>query len=241
MDPTTNLRRKASDGASALTAFVLEKLGDGTWAAGDRLPTERELQRQFGIARNTLRRSLDALEKQGRITRHVGRGTFAAAATDQHSGQCSQNSELESRIHQASPAEIMDVRLIIEPQAAYVAAGRATGNDLTYLGECLARSEAATSVAEFEHWDGTLHERIIAAAGNALLADIYAVVSAVRKTAAWGKLKERSLTPERRTMYEHQHRHIVAALHERDAETSRESVCEHLLLVRDNLLGAGRG
>jgi DNA-binding FadR family transcriptional regulator len=235
MQSQTNLRRKASDGASALMAFIVGRLDDGTWSAGDKLPTERELQVQFGIARNTLRRSLVALEKQGRITRHVGRGTFVSGQEDRGGA-----GELERRIHQSSPAEIMDVRLLIEPQAIEVAAGRATGDDIAFMLECLTRSEAATTIAEFEDWDGALHERMMGAAGNALLSDIYAVVSGVRKTAAWGKLKERSLTPQRRALYERQHRSVVNALRERDAEMARQMLCEHLIAVRDNLLGVGR-
>ncbi len=92
-------------------------------------------------------------------------------------------------------------------------------------------------VPEFEHWDGMLHVAIIGATKNRLLVDIYEAINDVRRQAEWGKLKERTVTVERRTTYQEQHRRIVAALHDRDPEQARAALRDHLVLVRSNLLG----
>lgn len=208
------------------------------WKPGDRLPTERELGERFRLARNTLRRGLIALESEGRITRHVGRGTFVARP-EVAAGAAGPATEagLMSRILRASPAEVMDIRLMIEPQAIERATTRASSDDLDVMRDCLRRSEAATSVREFEHWDGALHERIVAAARNGLLTTFYDAVNLVRRQAEWGRLKERSLTPERRRAYEAQHRRIVQALRDRDPDQAVSALREHLMAVRQNLLG----
>ncbi len=216
--------RGAPRGLGAALAFVRRQIDEGAWRPGDRLPNERELAQRFGLARNTLRRGLGALEAEGAITRHVGRGTFVAAPAGA--------AGLEARFERASPAEIMALRLLLEPQAIELAAARATADDLVFLRDCLGRSEAASTIRGFEEWDGKLHQRIVQVARIELLCDIYAAIDAARRTAAWGKLKDRSLTPELRTRYEEQHRSIVEALVQRDAERARAEMRAHLAAVQ---------
>jgi GntR family transcriptional regulator len=58
-------------------AAILRALTDGTWKPGDRLPTETELSRTFGVSEGTVRQAVIALVKEGRLTRRSGKGTFA--------------------------------------------------------------------------------------------------------------------------------------------------------------------
>uniref|UniRef100_UPI002FCC1B16 GntR family transcriptional regulator n=1 Tax=Hydrogenophaga sp. TaxID=1904254 RepID=UPI002FCC1B16 len=58
--------------------FVSRKIQDGTWKAGDRLPSEHELVVQFGLSRMTVNRALRELVEQGRIKRIAGVGSFVA-------------------------------------------------------------------------------------------------------------------------------------------------------------------
>ena len=71
--------------------------------------------------------------------------------------------------------------------------------------------------------------------GGAWLAT--AELSAVRQQAEWGKLKNRIVTPERRIRYQEEHREIVQALRERDAESARAAIVAHLQHARRNLFG----
>jgi DNA-binding FadR family transcriptional regulator len=108
-------------------------------------------------------------------------------------------------------------------------------NDLAAMETCLKGCEDARSVAEFEEWNGRLHQTIVAAARNRLLSDIYDAINGVRRSTEWGKLKERSLTAERRAAYIRHHRAIVTALNERDAERVRREIRNHLIAVKDGL------
>lgn len=228
----TNARGRARAAAGAVRSFIEERIREGTWPVGYQLPTERELVERFGIARNTIRKTLRALEEHGTIVRHVGRGTFVALPRAEND-----EPDLVRRIDRASPAEIMEARLLIEPDVIALATARASADDLAAMDECLRCAERATSVAEFEHWDGQLHQTILGAARNGLIADIYAAINGVRRQAKWSKLKERTLTPERRALYQEQHRRIVAALRERDPDEARRTMREHLTAVAANLLG----
>jgi DNA-binding FadR family transcriptional regulator len=219
---------------SAAALYIEHQIDEGTWKPGDKLPTERDLVERFGIARNTLRKSLDRLEASGKITRQVGRGTFVAHSP---AANFSSGDDLATKILRASPAEIMDVRLMIEPQAGELSAASATADDFEMLEQCLWGGEAAVEVSEFEDWDGRLHQKIIDAARNQLLSDIYAALNKVRNSAAWGKLKARSLTAERRALYLDQHRGIVAALRNRDPDLARDMIRTHLLSVKASFRG----
>ncbi|MBU2286014.1 MAG: GntR family transcriptional regulator, partial [Gammaproteobacteria bacterium] len=64
-------------------AFVTQRIQDGSWPPGHRLPSESELVAQFGIARMTVNRALRELVEQGRIVRMAGVGSFVAEARPQ--------------------------------------------------------------------------------------------------------------------------------------------------------------
>lgn len=219
--------------AVALREQILDRLQSGAWPAGHRLPTEREFAETFGLSRSTVRRTLAELKAQGLITQTVGSGTYAAppaAAADVLAG-------LRADALATSPAQLMAARLALEPAIAAMVVEHARPADLAYLEECCARAEQAGSFEEFEHWDGALHEAIAAAAHNPLIDSVFQLMSVARTHAAWGALKRKSLTDERRAAYQQEHRALVAALVDRDAARATELARAHLLRVRQNLLG----
>jgi DNA-binding FadR family transcriptional regulator len=225
-------RPRKQTSTDRLLRSLQEAIDSGRWKPGERIPTERALSDHYGVARNTIRRALQQLEDTGRIIRHVGRGTFVQQT------KRSQPDNLARRIENASPNEIMEVRLIIEPQAAECAAARANGAELDAMAECLKKGERAATVAEFEMWDGLFHQTIIAACRNQLLIDIYDAINAVRRKADWAALKERVVTPARRSITQKQHRTILAALRKRDAQRAGLEMRKHLLDVRRSLVGS---
>lgn len=229
-------RARAADAVGAIIERIEANIADGTWGPGSRLPTERELEEEFGVARNTLRKGLKTLEGAGQIVRHVGRGSFVAQ--DSVENAAAPKPTLLDRVIGSSPAEVMEVRLVLEPWAASLAASRATAADLAHMRECLVHSEAAEDVPTFEIWDGKLHECIIASAKNELLQGLYEAINMARHQPEWMKLKERTVTPERRASYEHHHRQIVEALGERNADAAADLIREHLIAVRIGLVGS---
>ncbi len=211
---------------------IAAKIDKGIWPEGHQLPPERILAEEYGMARNTVRSALRRLEQEGQLVRHVGRGTFVRGAGK------SGGSHLMGRMAEASPADLMETRLVIEPQVAVLAANRASEEDLAQIEQALRQSIMAKGTAEFEHWDGRLHLGIFRAAKNELLIDYCESVNAARNQPSWYRLKQRSLTTDLRYLYDKQHTAIVTALKERDGEASRQALQGHLETVRQNLLGA---
>jgi DNA-binding FadR family transcriptional regulator len=218
----------ALGGAAAVLELIEREIAARGVGPGGRLPTERELAQSSGQSRTAVRRALEILEADGRVVRHVGRGTFLAPAVP---GPGSAGAVA------TSPAEIMAVRLLIEPRMMPLAVAAATQADFDEIQRCLAGGEEAASFEDFETWDAALHRAFAAATHNSLLASVMRMVSDARDQPLWGTLKRRSSTPERRDAYRREHRAIARALAERHAEAATDAMREHLLRVRANILG----
>jgi len=218
-------------GADRIASDIVRRIQTGEWPDGYRLPPERELAATYGLARNTVRRALDALDH--RLVRIVGRGTYV------RNGQREAAHPSAERLKLASPADVMEMRLIIEPQAAALAATRASAEELAGIQDMLRRSVTARGTAGFEEWDAALHLAIFRATKNALLIEYCEAINAARHQPHWYRLKQRSVTEGVRRQYDSEHTAIVAALLQRDAEAARRLVHRHLQHVSENLLAIG--
>src|SRR5690606_11832347 len=185
---------------------------------------------QFKTSRGSVRRVLAALREQGWITQSVGSGTFAARPA-----HAVDDDALAVSTEQTSPAELMEARLLIEPLMPALIVRNATRADFSRMHECLVKGEQAKSIEDVEHWDGELHQALAQATHNHFFLQVLALTNQVRQQGDWGRLKRDSLTPGRRADYEHQHRMIVEALEDRDAERARTALVAHLEQIRHNL------
>lgn len=212
---------------------LLEDIRSGRLHAGDRLPTERELSERWQIGRSLVRRVLADLKEHGLITQLVGSGTYVSTdAAEKLQGSAEGLAAMET-----SPAELMEARVLLEPVILQMVIRHATQADFVKMEECCARAEAAQTLEEFEHWDGALHQAIADATHNNFARSMFKMMNGVRERGDWGMLKKRSVTPERRAIYQQEHRDLVAALKRRDAEAARELMEAHLVQVRRNMFG----
>lgn len=225
--------------AASVRAALLGKIQRGDLAVGDQLPAERAIAQQYGVARNTIRAALARLEGEGILARQVGRGTYVASDGGARGiARGGRGAGLGQRMREASPADLMEVRLIIEPQAAALAAARARAEDLDLLQDALRNSLSARGLAEFEYWDARLHLAVFEVARNTVLIDYCAAINAVRDEPAWYQLKKRTVTQDRRAEYDSQHSTLVAAIADHDGARAEAAMRTHLLSVRKALLGA---
>ena len=212
----------------ALRELLSQGAENGTLVPGSKLPTERVLVDRFEAPRSAVRRALETLEIEGLITRHVGRGTFLTEAATR---------KVDGAPADTSPAEIMQVRLLLEPQVATLAARVGTQADLDRITECLDGGGACEDFEGFEAWDTRLHRAIAQATHNGLLMTMFDVLSTARALPVWGTLKRRTSSPERRRGYHAEHTAVVDALRDRDPEGAGDAMRVHLQNVSDNLLG----
>lgn len=222
----------------SLEAMLLEQLRTQQWRAGHRLPTERELSASTGLGRAGVRRVLARLKERGLISQTVGSGTYVTeAASELLARQTQHLRDHAAGVSATSPAELMSARMVLEPAIVEMVVLHARPDDFERMLECCDRAEAATTLEDFEHWDGRLHEVIAEAAHNSFILAVFRLMTQARNQAEWGQLKRRSVTPERRLSYQAEHRALVQALIERDATLAREHCLSHLAHVRQNMMG----
>ncbi len=227
-----NVRESSKRKMDEIVAYIGERIGRGEWSAGSRIPTEKELIKQFSAARNTVRKALATLEAAGTIERHVGRGTFVRRTGT--GAQTAMPGGVD--LADASPDEVNEIRVVLEPSMAELVVARATRAEIERARECYENTLKSATMEEYEHWDAELHAVIISAARNTLLVRIYEVINEIRRRPEWHEIKRRSLTDERRKVYDSHHKQIVDALTQRDAVALRRALREHLIAVSNNML-----
>lgn len=172
------------------------------------------------------------LEREGRVVREVGRGTFLTP--DRGSADSSESSAPGGSF---APAAIMTTSLLFEPEVVALAALAATEQDFAELRRCLARGEAATDYESFEQWDITLHHAFAVATHNPQIVAMVDVLNSTRNSPVWGRLKRDGYTPENRATIEREHQEIVDALIQRDRRRAAAAMTEHLRFVRSVVTG----
>jgi DNA-binding FadR family transcriptional regulator len=228
-------RPRSGDIASSLRA----RIAGGEWDEKRLLPNERALSAEYGVARNTVRRAMLSLVEDGLLARHVGRGTeiigqrAAPVADDGHDLV-----RIVARLAGTSPLDIMNMRLIIEPEAASSAAANASATELAAITEAHETASATTEMFAFEHWDTVFHQRIFMATRNDLLRNLNDVLTIIRSQPRIAGIRRRGFTEERRRSTCEQHAAVVSALIARDPEGSAEAMRQHLAAHSRHLFGA---
>jgi DNA-binding FadR family transcriptional regulator len=207
------------------TAFeeTLERLGTaiklGLLAPGERLPAERELCRQLGISRSTLRQALTALVQTGHLYAARGRsgGTFVAESPP---AAAAPSAELL-----AGWRDACDQRLAVELGVALLAAERGDEAALAPLDDCVhAMDETLEDFAAFRQADVRWHIGLAEAAGSPRLA--------AAMTEAQGQMSDLIAyiphPPELLAWSNRQHAKLVAAVRKRDGERAMRIMAEHL-------------
>jgi DNA-binding FadR family transcriptional regulator len=215
------------------TAKLRKLLESNRHPLHSRLPAERLLCLDLGLSRSALREGLEILEAEGRIWRHIGKGTFVG------SRPASELNGLSVVTAQTSPIEVLETRLIIEPAIARLAALHASQVDIDNMRYLIEKSEAARDAKTWESWDGTLHRAIVLATHNNLLVSIFDGFNAIRRQESWQRLRETSQTPDRLHVYREHHRHFVDSIANRDPDGAESMMRRHIEAVRNNMLNKG--
>lgn len=237
----TNVRELSREAAKELRRFIEDSLSRRDLRPGDKLPNERELATRFKTGRNTIRRTLIEFEKDGLIERTVGRGTFVRAEPLVSSALFGSGFDNLGGViaKSASPLDLMEFRIAVEPDIAAYSVGRAAMADIEKMQAAIDASRTAKSLQEFEDLDDALHRAIAASSRNPLFVSASNLISAVRTQPEWGGVKKRTLSATLRELHTKEHVAIVEAIRQRDAAAAREAMRKHLVNVQAMMFPPG--
>ena len=212
---------------------IEDSIHKGALKEGDQLPAERELALQFGVSRTAVREAVKALREKGLVEAYPGRGTFITSATSN-----SIRINLDRLVKGGQPegaAHLTEVREILEPEIAAMAAARADAENLAALHEAVGIMDAAMRDPEaFIEADLDFHLALAEAASNPLvLSLIDSIVGVLREQ------RMRTFQVEggaERGQFHH--KRILDAVERRDANGARDAMKAHLRQVREDSQGA---
>ena len=183
-------------------------------AQGGALPSERDLAGELGVTRHQLRRALGELRERGEIgVARAPRGLSRSART------------LVRRTH---PIEVTELRAILEPALARMAAVRATPIDVRRIQRAsitLAEQQSASADLDF-------HMAIATATGNRLAADLYALLRQVGRDARLHLSGSRERPAERLRQRDAEHQDVARAIAQRDPDAAEQAMQVHMQMVQ---------
>jgi GntR family transcriptional repressor for pyruvate dehydrogenase complex len=220
--------------ASALVQGFDERIRSRKLKPGDKLPTEAQIVREWGVSRTVVREALSKLQAAGRVETRHGVGTFVLEP------QAASAFRIDPRDIQAAAdvLAVLELRISLETEAAGLAAQRRTDEQLAEMREALA--QLARGDAQGEDTVGPdfrFHHLIAIATGNRYFADIMGHLGAtlIPRARINSSRIAREDWPQYHRRLAREHEEICEAIARRDADAARAAMRLHLTNSRERL------
>ena len=221
-------RRRLAD---QIADRLIKMIGDGTLKAGDRLPSEPELMKQFNVGRSSIREAIGALSLTGVLTVRPGQGTHVAS----FSSATSSTTVGLLGIGPEKVQELVEARIELESIIARLAAERATREEIDEIREAHnALGDSVTKNEELIKRDLRFHIAIAKACHNSVLIKFFSEMR--QPTRNWMEQKAKYDWGYQK-VYE-QHDLIVKAIEARDSTQAEQALRTHLQSTGEKLVAA---
>lgn len=227
MDRVSPMLEKVSTSQAVVNLFT-EKIKSGTMKPGDALPSEKALQEQLKVSRFALREGLARLSALGIIKVVHGKGAVITEGIDPQSLR-----HVFLPMHPALRSErqrdLLEARVVLEGELAYLAAKRRTREHLKAFEEILDRSRAAIDDQEaFSDLDLQFHKAIAEAAGNVYLKQMHMVI----RDQLQPILSRHARSGEQRQLVQGRHEAVYEAIKKKAGTRARTLAVENLKAFR---------
>src|SRR5271167_1621631 len=208
---------------------IEDSIEKGDLKPSDQLPAERELALQFGVSRTAVREAVKALREKGLVEAYPGRGTFITSETSNSIrltlDRMIKTGQADGTLH------LVEVREILEPEIAALAATRADEESLVEMREAVSIMDKAKRDPDaFIEADLDFHLALAEAAANPLILSLIdSIVGLLREQRI--KIFNVEGGPQRGQFH---HKRILEAMERRDPEMARSAMRSHLEQVRQD-------
>jgi GntR family transcriptional repressor for pyruvate dehydrogenase complex len=183
------------------------------------------------VSRPTVREAIRSLQAMNILESRHGAGTFVASLSVD---ELLRPLQFVLSLAEGGLDHLFEVRLLLEPGAAALAAERASADQVAGLRDCAQRAEAEAvdDPGAMLRLDTELHERIVEASGNPLLEHLWAATSALGAESRAYTVRLPGVRPQTIT----EHHAIVDAIAAGDAAAAHAAMTEHITRIRDAAL-----
>ncbi len=213
-----------------VAAWIEEQILGGHVPVGAKLPAERELAARFRVSRPIVREALRGLAERGFIEISPGRGAFARPV---RVGDAARPLDTLLRRQNATPRAVVEARLMLEREAAGLAASRATAEEVEGMRRVLARFDEAVGLIDQARWDVTFHALLARMAHNPVIETMFHSIVGLTFELVLRSLGDPAVLREGIPY----HALIYEAIRDRAPEEARRAMEEHLR-VADRTYGA---
>lgn len=199
----------------------------GSLKSGDKLPSERDLCDQLQVSRTSVREAMRALEMLGLVEAKHGEGNYI-------------NNNLEKSLLEplsivfmllgSKPDEILELRKIIEPETAALAAKNITDEQLLELRKIVCDLNNAEDMEVSASLDKKFHYKITQASGNSLISTIMFSISSLIEE----YIENSKVHLYNKDMIKIHHEEICGALENRDSDSVATAMRKHLEMTNRN-------
>ncbi len=198
-------------------------IGKGEFAGGARLPAERDLAKQLGVSRPTVREALIALEVQDWVEVRVGSGVYVL---DRASRTAANESVAPA---EWGPLELIRARRVVEGETAAIAATQARRKDVQTLRDAVAAMKAEASAGQVPQiGDRDFHAAIAQIGGNSVLTETVLHFYDARRGPIFTRLGGHFETPKSWRAAIAEHEAVIEAIAARDPDAARGAMHRHL-------------
>lgn len=214
-----------------IVAKIKDMVEKGRFKSGDQLPVERELAEVFRVSRSSVREALRSLESQGFIESRQGDGTYIARQPVESIVRPLASVILTEKDDQM---ELFEMRRMIEPDLAYLAAERATEEEIAMMEKVLDLQQEQIDRGDYEtDVDRNFHYIMARAARNKALLRITDNIMDLLAESREQYLQVDG-RPQKSIL---RHREVLEAIRARDPELAEKCMLEHLVDIETSLFG----